>query len=192
MKGKIIVCEGLDCSGKTTLLREALSFIGNNFVYVKCMGSDTWMGRIARSFPSTFTFSAEFIFITFFKLIPNLLLGKTILADRYDVSIFSYVPLTNRVYNRIILKLLSLFVIKPSAIIYLYISWKKRLKRLLKKGTKYELLLAKNSHLIQLREKIYLDWFNKFEGNKMKIDTGKNNLKNTLNKFFDFVSINGP
>jgi len=189
MKGKLIVCEGLDCSGKTTTINEILNNNEDNkkYTYNKGIGSNTLIGRISRRFPSTLLFFIELIYFTFTKIKPNLKKGKIILQDRYDISIISYVPLTNKWYNKFIVKIFKGFVIKPDAIVYLYLPLKEHIKRLKEKGAKYELILANNPNLITFRKKEYLKWYEEFNGPKIKINTKKNNILQTTKIFLEFI-----
>lgn len=187
MKGKLIVCEGLDCTGKTTTINEILN---NNerFIYSKGIGSNTLIGKVSRRFPSTFLFFIELIYFVITKIKPNLKKGRIILQDRYDISITSYVPLTNRLYNKLLIKISKRLIIKPNAIVYFYLPLEEHIKRLKQKGAKYELMLANNPHLILIREKEYLKWYEEFKGFKTKIDTGKNDIRQStilLNKFIN-------
>jgi len=187
MKGLLIVCEGLDCSGKTTAINKLLNHNNKKYVYSKGIGSDTFIGRISRKFHCTLMFFIELIYFIFTKIKPNLKKRKIILQDRYDVSITSYIPLTNRWYNKFIIKIFKKFVIKPSAIIYFHLPLKERIKRLEEKGAKYELILANDPDLISFREKEYLSWFNKFKGSKIKIDTKKNDILQTAKILREFI-----
>ncbi len=186
MKGLLIVCEGLDCSGKTTAIKEILKGNNKQFVYSKGIGSNTLIGAISRKFPSTFLFFIELVYFIFAKIKPNLKKGKTILQDRYDISIISYVPLTKRKYNRLLIKIFEKFVIRPNAIVYFHLPLNERIKRLKEKGARYELMLAERPSLIMIREKEYLKWYSNFNGPKIKINTKKNNIKKSsriLEKF---------
>jgi len=190
MKGLLIVCEGLDCSGKTTAINKLLNHNNEKYVYSKGIGSDTFIGRISRKFHCTLMFFIELIYFTFTKIKPNLKKGKIILQDRYDVSITSYVPLTNKWYNKFVIKIFKKFVIKPSAIVYFHLPLKERIKRLKNKGAKYELILANNPNLITLREKEYLKWYEEFNGFKIKIDTKKNDILKTTKILLEFIGTN--
>ena len=157
MRGLLVVCEGLDCSGKTTAIKKVLKKSkDNNFVYSKGIGSNSLIGKISRKFPFTIMFLIELNYIIFTKIKPNLKKEKIIFQDRYGISITSYVPLTNRFYNKLLIKLFSYFVIQPDAIVYFHLPLSERIKRLKEKGTKYELLLASNPNLIKLKKKKYL------------------------------------
>ena len=102
MKGKLIVCEGLDCSGKTTAIEEIVNS-DCKYVYSKGIGADSSFGRIARRFPSTLMFLLELAYNTYSRTIPNLRKDKIVLQDRYDISITSFVPNTNRWYNQLLI-----------------------------------------------------------------------------------------
>jgi thymidylate kinase len=175
MKG-IIVFEGLDCSGKTTAIRNLMEDLNSNqIVYNKGIGSATRIGKIARKLPSTFMFALEILLNQIIR-IKHLKENKIILQDRYDISISSFVPLSKRFYNQGIIFLMKLFLIKPLAIIYFHLPLEERIRRLKEKNTEYELILAKNPSKIIEREKEYEKWFQEFKGMKLKIDTHKNSI----------------
>lgn len=156
VNGKLIVCEGLDCTGKTTAINKILEQKNEQFVYSKGIGSNTFIGKISRKFPSTFLFFIELIYHLTTKIEPSLKQGKIILQDRYNLSITSYVPLTNKWYNQLVIKTFKRFILKPDAIVYFYLPVEEHIKRLKQKGAKYELMLANNPNLIIQRKKEYL------------------------------------
>ena len=61
MPGKFIIVEGLDCSGKTTLINELLKEIHNS-IYCKGIGNHNFIGKIAKFFHSTLSFGFELIY----------------------------------------------------------------------------------------------------------------------------------
>ena len=171
--GLLIVCEGLDGAGKTTTIEKLLENEkeNNNFVYSKGIGSSTFMGKLSRKFPSTFLFLLELIYNQYKIIKPNLKDKKVILQDRYDFSVLSY-PTADRFYNRTIAKILSPLIIKPNVLVYFDVSLEERIKRLKESSyNKYHSLLSKNPQLITSRESKYLDFYNKFNRKKTKIDT---------------------
>lgn len=187
MKGKLIVCEGLDCTGKTTNIKEVLKGSKiNNFIYCKGIVSETIAGKISRRFPSTIIFFIELIYIMLTRIKPALRNGKSILLDRHDISITSYVPLTAKFYNRWIISVFSRLIIKPDAIVYFHLPMDEHIRRLNEKGTRYELILAGNPALIAQRKREYLHWYTDFQGPKIKIDTAKNNIQKSACILADF------
>lgn len=186
MNRKLIVCEGLDCSGKTTAIEEIINS-KPEYVYSKGIGSNSSFGRTARRFPSTFMFLSEFVYNIYTCTIPNLRKNKIVLQDRYDVSVTSFVPNTNKWYNQLLIHAVRLVIPEPNAIVYFHLPLKERIKRLRKKGKKYELILAENPDMIILREREYEKWYDQFNGPKIRIDTEKNNIKQTAKILEDFV-----
>jgi len=59
--GKLIVFEGLDCSGKTTAINNLLKQNNKNFIYNKGIGTKTRLGKICGRFPCTLLFSIELL-----------------------------------------------------------------------------------------------------------------------------------
>ena len=187
VNGKLIVCEGLDCTGKTTTIKKVLEPQNEQFIYSKGIGSDTFIGKVSRRFPSTFLFFMELIYHLATKIKPSLKKGKIILQDRYNISITSYVPLTNKWYNQFIIKIFTRFILKPDAIVYFYLPIEEHIKRLKQKGAKHELILANNPSLIIQRKKEYSNWYHRFQGPKIKINTLKKDITQTAEKLNLFV-----
>jgi len=179
--GLFIVCEGLDGAGKTTTIREMLKSGGkdnNKFVYSKGLGSDSLIGRISRRFPLTFMFMLELIYVVFRSIKPNLRKGNIIIQDRYDISILSYAPKVKRRHNQILTRIMRNLLAKPDALVYFHVSLKERLKRLNKsRHNKYHNILLMNPQLIIEREKEYLNLYNQFAGDKIKINTTNKSAK---------------
>lgn len=187
MKSLFIVFEGLDGSGKTTIIKELLKRENKQFVYSKGVRSKLITGKILRKFSFTWLFMLDLIYLTYKFISPNLRKGKIILQDRYLPSIISYIPISKRRYNRFIILFLSKFLKKPDAIVYFHLPLEERIKRLKQKGKKYELILAGNPEIITLREKEYKRWYDQFNGPKVRIDTQKNNIKQTTRTLEEFV-----
>jgi len=187
MKGKLIVCEGLDCSGKTTAIKQIINS-DPRYVYSKGIGSDSKFGRIARKFPSTLMFLSELVYNIYSHVNPNLKKGRIILQDRYDISMTSFVPNTNRWYNQLLIALTKPLIPKPDVVVYFYLPLKERIKRLKEKGKKYEIMLAENPNIITLREKVYEEWYKRFNGPKIKINTKENNVQQTARKLKAFIN----
>lgn len=186
MSGKLIICEGLDCSGKTTAIEELINS-NPGYVYSKGIGSNSRFGRTARRFPSTFMFLSELVYNTYTHILPNLKKDKTVLQDRYDVSVTSFVPNTNRWYNLLLIHAAKLLIPEPDAIVYFHLPLEERIKRLRQKGKKYEIMLVENPRMIILREGEYEEWYKQFGGPKIRIDTQENNIEQTARKLKIFL-----
>jgi thymidylate kinase len=171
MKNKFIVFEGLDASGKTAIIKELLKNKTDYFAYSKGIGSNTWIGKIARQFPSTFLFMSELIYVSLF-LIRRKLKRNTVLQDRYDFSIRSFIPSVNKWYNRIIILTFKKFLCKPDMLIYLYLPLKERMRRLIEeKDNPYHKILLKNPAIVSEREIAYRKLYDSFQRKKIAIDT---------------------
>lgn len=179
MKGLFVVCEGLDCGGKTTTIKNVMKQINKNkFIYSKGLGSNTIVGKIARKLPSTFMFLVELIYLTYKNIFPKLLRGKIVLQDRYDMSVISFVPSTEKLYNRMLIQLLKSLLIKPDILIHFTVDMKNRLKRLKKSSNNnYHKMLIENPSLIIMREKSYTKLFDELKCKKIEINTSKYTIK---------------
>ncbi len=185
--GKLIVCEGLDCSGKTTTIKEVLKE-HPEWVYSKGMGSDTPMGKFSRKFPSTLTFLVELLYVQQSQVLPNLKQGKIVLQDRHELSISSYVPSTQHWHNRKLIGEFHPWIVPPDALVYFTVPLEERVRRLREKGTKYEMQMAENQELIALREAEYARGYEEFKGLKLRLDTGKYGIRETAERLEEFVS----
>lgn len=188
MKGLFIVCEGLDGAGKTTTIKEAMKKLDNRLVYNKGLKSDTIMGKIAPKLPSTFTFLLELIHSTNKKIKPALTANRIILQDRYSLSVFSFVPHVNLFHNRLLIKILQRFLLKPDLLVYFTVAKNERIKRLkVDNNNKYHSALVNKPSLIGLREKEYCRLYENFKGNKHKIDTTGRSENDVANEFIQKI-----
>lgn len=168
--GRLLVFEGLDGSGKTTLIKRLLEK-NPEYVYSKAVASDTIFGKFARRHPSVITFMIDIVLLNLFKINPLLNGGKTILQDRYDLSVISF-PGAERWYNQIAITLLKPLIKKPDCVAYLTVSDEERIKRLRKDSENpYHKYLIENPGAIQERERRYLELYDKFDGDKEIIST---------------------
>lgn len=184
---RLRVCEGLDGAGKTTTIEQLLQNKRNNdLIYSKGIGSNTWLGKLARKFPSTFLFLLELLYIQYKVIKPNLKKGKTVLQDRYDFSIITY-PTAQRFYNKIITKILSPLIPEPDSLIHFHVDVNERIKRLKGDNNKYHKILSENPNLIILRERRYLHLYNQFSKSKIKIDTTNKSIKQSAKILENFI-----
>jgi len=126
----LIIFEGLDASGKTTIIHELIKK-NPQFIYSKGIGSNTFIGKISKKFPSTLLFFLEIIYTQHKIIIPNLRKNKVILRDRYSLSILSHEK-AQKPLNKIISQIFRLFILKPDVLIYLTVSMDERINRLKK------------------------------------------------------------
>jgi len=171
---KLIVCEGLDGSGKTTTIKEAMKQV-DYCVYNKGLCSDTWSGKISKIFPCTLTFMLDLIYQTYFIILPNLLRGRTVFQDRYDNSVLSH-PAMQKWWNKLLAALFLPLLAKPTVLAYFTVSKKERIRRLKSLPyNKYHEELIKNPQRISEREKRFKEFYERFDGKKIRIDTTKKN-----------------
>ncbi len=189
MRGLLVVCEGLDAAGKTTTIKKFMeNKKDNNFLYNKGLGSPTFIGKLAKKFPSTLMFLLDLIYIRYKIIQPALRKNKIILQDRYDFSILSYNIKEEKPLKKKIINFLRRFLLKPDALVYFQVSLEERIKRL-KNGrpNKYHALLSKNPNLIKLRENKYLCLYHNFKGNKTKINTTGLRVENAAKLLEKFI-----
>lgn len=188
MKNKYFVFEGIDCSGKTTAINETIKRLGKeDYIYVKGIGSNSLLGRLAKRIHHTSIFCLELVYNHLFKVRPIMKRGKCILQDRNIISITSYLSEYKRRKNRFIIKLAKRLTLAPDAIVYLHLPLNERINRLKSKNGYYESVLSKHPEIINAREIEYKRWYSQFDNPKISIDTGKNNISQTTEKITDFI-----
>lgn len=191
-KGFFVVCEGLDGAGKTTIIK---GFLGkekdspDDYVYSRGFKSKTWIGRLAAKKPLTFLFLLDLAYTTQRYVRPDLREGKTVLQDRYDLSVKSYAQAMNKWYNKAAACLLRPFLLKPDLLVYFDVKQEERLRRLEKtKDNKYHALLLKNPLLINQRRREYARHYFAREGAKAVIDTDNKSIDDVVKEFEEVMS----
>lgn len=169
-RGLFIVFEGLDKAGKTTLAKLLIKD-KKKFFYQKGICSNTWIGKISKKYPSTFLFLLEIFYHSVFNYF-RMLKGINIVQDRYLLSVATYIPVSHKLVNRILLKFFS-FLREPDILIYCTVSKRERIKRLRKdeRYNKHHLWLIENHEYIDKRDKEYEKYFQRHKNKKILINT---------------------
>jgi len=189
-KGYFIVCEGLDCSGKTTSIENALEHFKKNefsIEYNKGLKTKTLAGTFSRKFPSTLSLLTELLYNDVILVKSRLEKGINILQDRWYYSVLSYNPENrkDKHLEKVFVPLLS----KPDVLIYFTVSLDERIRRLKKSiENKDHYTLLKNPEIIKQREERYLDYFNNFKGNKAIINTKNLSEKQSGVRLYDLIN----
>jgi thymidylate kinase len=170
MTGRLIVFEGLDGGGKTTLIKKLIER-NPEWFYGKAVASNNLFGRFARRHPSTFTFLLDIAILNLTETRRLVNGGKTILQDRYDFSVLSFPGVENYV-NQAAVKMLSPLIRKPDGLIYVTVSNNERIRRLkLDADNPYHSYLINNPQAIIERERRYMELYDKFSSPKTIVDT---------------------
>jgi thymidylate kinase len=185
MKGTFVVFEGQDRSGKSTAIDNVLEKMPEA-VYGKGLNSKTIAGRFAKIFPSTLTYLVEMAYITYTNIVPNLIRGKTVLQDRYEYSVTSFVPSVDKWYNRLLVKAFKPFFLKPDMILYFTCSPEKRRERLQAAADEpVHQYLLDHPEILEGREKKYHELMR--NDNYIVIDTTSSTLEHTCNLALDKI-----
>lgn len=185
-KGFFIVCEGVDGAGKTTTIDGFLKRKNDekHYFYSKGLKSDTFIGRIALSHPSTLLFLLELVYVTHKLVKPSLRENKIVLQDRYDFSILAYTPACEKWYNKLAAFLLRPYLIKPDLLVYFDVSLEERIKRLKSsQQNKHHAALIRNPELVYAQEKKFAELLNQYAGRKAYIDTTNKSIDAIVNEF---------
>lgn len=185
-KGCFIVCEGLDCSGKTTSIKHALEYFKEvPIVYSKGLKTNIIAGRFSRLFPSTLSLLTELLYLDKSFVKPNLNQGKNIIQDRWYYSVFSYNS-ENPVDN-FLEKAIASNLSKPDLLVYFSASPYERIRRLEMKKKDHEALL-KNPKLIDQRENRGISYYNNFQGKKAILDTTNTTEEESGYKLYKIIN----
>lgn len=172
-KGYFIVCEGLDCAGKTTNIKRAMGYLekdGYSVMYSKALKTNTIAGEFSKLFPSTFSLLTEILYLDKFFVRPNLSKGKMIIQDRWYYSVLAHNQENYK--DKILGKIFKQFLLKPDLLVYFSVSLEERVRRLKKNIRNNDHLgLLKNPQIINEREKRYAKYYKDFEGDKVIFDT---------------------
>lgn len=181
--GKLVLFEGLDGAGKTSVMLEVMKNIDGkiNLLYCKGVGSDTFWGRTAKRFAKTFLFLLELLDITYFSIEPALKAGKIILQDKYIFFVASHIPDVEKRLNKALIKLVYPLLFEPDLIFYFQVSPEERIRRL--EGTalknRFHEMLIDNPWLILEREKKYQELLSAFQNKVICVDTTGKSVSET-------------
>ena len=119
------------------------------------------------------------MYISNFIIKPAIKKGKIFIKDRYIQSIETYIPENNKLYNKIIIRLIKPILLKPDLLVYVNVSEDERIKRLKKSlDNKYHRELIENPELIRIRDECYNELFKKSIEKKISIDTSHGKARN--------------
>ena len=164
MRGRLIVVEGLDGSGKTSAIRALEETVA--VTVLKGSGSATLLGRLARATGSTMLFFLENWWVGTRYAQSALARGETVVLDRYWWS-----PATFRAPRRCERVLIATMP-HPDAIAYFTVECEERLRRLARNTENpYHRLLLEHPWMIAEREARYDALFSSYGGRKARIDT---------------------
>ncbi len=158
----LVVCEGLDCSGKTATVREAKKFC--DAVSSKGIMSYTLPGRISSRFPCELTLLTELFYLDRTFVRPNLERGNNVIQDRWYSSLLAYNEGT--FLRDLVIPKLS----KPDVFVYVTVEREERLRRLREGENGHHIYLAENPRILEEMEERYMQIYRDFP-RRYTIDT---------------------
>jgi len=180
VSSKFIVFEGLDCSGKTSVINKILPYYENG-MYSKFMGGNNIFGKLADITHFTSLYLIEIIYLSLFSIRPNMKKNRYIFQDRYIYSMLSFRRSPLSFYHKLLYAIARLFVVKPDLLILLTVTKKERIMRLAKNKNVYHLFLINNPRVIAERDNEFLKLYNKHVGKKVIVDTSNLQLEDVKN-----------
>lgn len=191
-KGFFIVCEGLDCAGKTTVIKQAIEYLKkDNFPvsYSKGLKSNTLAGKISNIFPTTASLLTELLYLDNAYVKPSLEKGDNIIQDRWYNSVLSHNP--ENIKDKLLEKTLVPYLSKPDMLIYFSVSLDERIKRLKQKTrTRDHEILWRNPAIIRQKEERYISYYNNFNGSKAVLDTTNASVEESGYRLYEIIKSN--
>jgi len=179
MRGRFIVCEGVDGSGKTSTIEKAIMLAQDNRIIMnKGFSRDNIWGSYINNHPRSWLYYLDMAYDTIKDIRPRLRKGHIILQDRYVQSIDTYVPDRYYFHNKVLRRILNPIYCKPYAYVMFTASLEEIVDRLLRAeelgkeiSDKYHQDLVKNPAKILVRNEQYDRIYASYQGNKHIIDT---------------------
>lgn len=163
MKGKIIVIEGIDGAGKTSVACR-LKSLHPKLLVIKGCGSGNILGWLAKKANLTALYDAEALFISYFALLQQLS-GRIVVLDR---SILTPLTFRKQKLERLLLALYP----KPDLLIYLEASDRCIRGRLARKPyNPYHQMLITNQPALLARKRLYEQIYRIAKTRKIRIAT---------------------
>lgn len=182
-----LVFEGLDKAGKTTLAKE-LATESAKVRYLKGICAHTILGSLNRRFPTTLLLVIEALLSAYQAKIWKRK-GFTVIQDRYIASVACHLPVSGVFPANIVVALALKLFPKPDSLVYIWVDKEERLRRLKEssKDNKQEEWLVAHPQWIDVRDQAYDDYFRKFIGRKLKIDTTDESIDTSLFRIKCFI-----
>lgn len=181
--GKFVLFEGLDKSGKTTVMKKVAESIAHDydFFYCKGLGPNTFLEQVTRHCPNTFLILLGLVYATYFLIVPALKNRKIVLQDRYIFTIMSHVPSVERMWNRLLVKLFSPLFFESDLILYFQVSIEERSRRLKSSSeiSRSHRALINKPDLIIRREKKMRELLDSYRHKTIIIDTTDKTIEET-------------
>ena len=179
-KGKFIIVEGIDGTGKTSTIKEVIKN-SKRFRYSKGFTFTSKWDNFVHARPNSMLYYTYLLTKTKYNIKPLLNKDLIVLQDRYIQSVDSFMPDCKRLHNRTIRKILSPLFLNPALYIYLTADIEVCINRLKREGNdkyheNYHLELINNVKKLTNRKKEYDKIFDSLQYPKVVIDTTNKNI----------------
>ncbi len=190
MKGKFIVIEGIDGSGKTTIsnmLRSKLANNGFEVIYTyepinnELINLIEEYGRTLGAVVEALLIAADRYIHTMNVIIPNLRLGRIVICDRYVFSSIAYQGARGADVNWI--RVINKFAVKPDIAIYLDVRPEVGIRRI-SKSKRRKLAYLENISLLHKVREIYLSLV---KNGELTLVNAERKLNDVFNDVYNIV-----
>lgn len=173
MSGKLVVLEGVNGAGKTSILEAAIPELEcAGFVYSKGFTNNTPWDSLINTHPHSLTYYVDLAYKTHRQIKPTLAKGKDVLQDRYVQTVDSFLPDSGWVHNQMIRRLFNPFFLVPDLYVHVTASVDEVVSRLAGDACDaYRLGLVQHPERIEQREVKYRELFDRLDCNKHVLDT---------------------
>ncbi|MFH1638352.1 MAG: hypothetical protein ABIB71_08055 [Candidatus Woesearchaeota archaeon] len=187
MQGRFIVVEGVDGSGKTTIIKQAISINNGKLLYGQSFTYGSRWDSFIHAHPSSLFYYLDIAVKTATDIRPKLMEGSTIIQDRYVQSVDSFLPDCKWLHNKAIRKALNPLFLRPDLYIHLAAGLDEIIARLSNDSSTYHETLISNPERIIGREKKYMEIFEGLDCHKQVINTGFREPKDCAEELIDAI-----
>lgn len=185
MRGKLIVIEGIDGSGKSTIIAEAVKQ-SSKWHHKRGFTHNSPWDSFIHAHPQSILYYLDMAWKTQRILLPLLKRGEIVLQDRYVQTIDSYLPDATYGHNAIMRRILEPSFIRPDAYVFCDVPASTAIRRLKGKPEEYHDRIAAHPELLEQRREEYQKIYNAIQCKKTVLDTTRP-LQHSVRKLTDIV-----
>lgn len=192
-RGKFVVIEGVDASGKSSSLQKALSMIDTaNIQTVKGFNHTTVWEKCIDRHPHSILYYLDLLQKNYALVQPCLKQGKHVIQDRYKQTVDTYEPDAGFLINRLFRIIADPWFLQPDIYIQFLANIETLLSRLSEENKKqsnpYHLMLINNPNHLERRQQRYREIYNGLQCHKYLIDTSEKTVEESAEKLISIFA----